>query len=301
MLIATLALVGLAAMADPVMVPVAPGETLAVTVTGAPDTPTALLVPGLAGCTYSYRRVIAGLADDGCRTVSVEPLGIGQSARPGDADYTLAAQTARLAAVADSLGLRAVVVVSQGVATGMALRLALARPDLVAGIVSIEGGAVESATTPTMRSSLKIAKFVTAVGGAEIVRRRYADDLEACSGDASWIDRATVRQYLRGPGRDLAATLNAFLAMSEQIEPAAIAPHLGEITIPVRVLRGTAEHEGGLDPEEITVLTHGLRDVRVIDVVGAGHFIQEEQPDAVIAAVRNIAKLPPPVARSGAE
>ncbi len=284
-MLAILATLGLLATAEPVMITVAPGEVLAVTVNDAAGERPVLLIPGLSGCTYGYRKVIPGLLADGLPTIAVEPLGLGFSGRPRDADYTLTAQAARIAAVCDSLSLRGAVVVSQGVATGMALRLALARPDLVAGIVSIEGGAAESAATPTVRNTLKVAKLVTSFGGGEIIRDRYTADLKKSSGDPSWVDRGTVRQYQRGLGRDLQATLDVFLAMAEQAEPVAIVPHLREITVPVRVLRGTAEHHGSLDPENVAELTAGLPDVRIIDVPGGGHFLQEEKPQVVVDAV----------------
>lgn len=278
-------------LGSPEMLPVGPDESVAVTVATTHEGPVVMLIPGLSGSAFGYRHVIAGLDLAEVACVTVEPLGIGLSGRPRHADYTLAAQAARLALVCDSLALKQTVVVCQGVAMGMVLRLALIRPDLVAGIVSIEGAAAESAATPTVRSGLKLAKLVTSLGGDAAIRERFTQNLKAASGDDSWVDRGTVRQYMRGPGGDLQATIDVFLAMATTSEPMSIGPRLGEITVPVRVLRGLAPHAGELGEDEIAILTTGLSDCRIIGVPGAGHFLQEERPDIVIDTVIGVLDL----------
>ena len=55
---------------------------------------------------------------------------------------SLTAQAERVATVMDGLGASGAIVVAHGAMAGMAMRLALRRPDLVGGIVSLEGGGV---------------------------------------------------------------------------------------------------------------------------------------------------------------
>jgi pimeloyl-ACP methyl ester carboxylesterase len=76
--------------------------------------------------------------------------------------------------------------------------------------------------------------------------------------------------------------------MTEQTEPWAMAPRLPEIRIPVLVLLGAAPHEAELTSEDIEVLRQGLADVEFRDIPGAGHFIYEEQPQAVAKAVTDM-------------
>lgn len=277
---------GLAAAAAAAHTPVAvaPQENLAVVDEGPPQGRVVVLVPGLSGCAYSFREVTPPLHEQDIRTVIIEPLGLGLSDRPRGADYTLTAQAERMATVLDLMDVQGAVFVSQGVATSMVLRLALARPELVAGVVSIEGGAAESAATATVRSQLKLTKMVAKLGGARLLRDRYAESLARASGDASWIDRRVVNRYFRGPRRDLPATVDALLAMSKQEEPTALAPRLGEIRVPVRVLCGAADHTGGLAPAERELLIRSLPDVGIYDVPEVGHFIQEERPRTVVSA-----------------
>ena len=58
-----------------------------------------MLIPGLFGSTFGFRNVIPGLEQAGYEVIVVEPLGIGTSARPERADYSLTAQAGRIAAV----------------------------------------------------------------------------------------------------------------------------------------------------------------------------------------------------------
>lgn len=280
-----LTFLGLAFAAPHGLIATAPAEKLAVTDEGPPHGRVVVLVPGLSGCAYSFRQVTPPLHEQGLRTVIIEPLGLGLSDRPRGADYTLTAQAARLAAVLDELNVNGAVFVSHGVATSMVLRLALARPELVAGVVSIEGGAAESAATAAVQSHLKLAKLVAKLGGTKVLRERYAENLAKASGDVSWIDRRVVNRYFRGAARDLSATVDALRAMAAQAEPVELGPRLGEIAVPVRVLCGTADHEGGLSPEERELLVRELPDLGIYDVPDVGHFIQEERPRTVVSAI----------------
>ena len=119
---------------------VAPGESLQVTVDGPHDGPAVVIIPGLVSPAYAFRHVLPPLAEAGVRVVVVEPLGVGWSSRPGDADYSHAAQAARIAAVLDTLRVSHAVVMAHAVGTAIALRLALARPDLVTHLLLMEGG-----------------------------------------------------------------------------------------------------------------------------------------------------------------
>jgi len=286
---ATLLLLPLLAAAEPLMVPVAPDARIAVYDSGPADGPAVVLVPGLSGCAYGFRKLEPLLHDQGRRTIVIEPLGLGLSDRTNGADYSLTAQAERLAAALDARGARGALVVGQGVSASMVFRLALARPDRVAGILSIEGGPAEAAGTPKVRSTLKLAKLVAHLGGGSLLRDRFAEDLKKASGDDSWVDRRTIGYYFRGPNRDLQGTLDAFLAMADGPDPVPLIPRLDRVAVPVTVLEGGAEHEGDLTPDQQAVLREKLPDVRFVTVPGAGHFIYEEQPDAVAAAVDSLA------------
>jgi len=265
---------------------VAPAESVQVTTagSGAP----VVLVPGMFGSAFGYRKVMPLLIEAGYRVIVVEPLAIGTSSRPERADYSLTAQADRIAAALDQLGVRDAIVVAHSTSASMAYRLGYRRPDLVAGIVSIEGGPAERATTRGFRRALELAPWIKLFGGMKLVRRKIHGELIKASGDTSWVSDTVVEGYTAGAARDLDATLKAFLAMAERREPEQLRPHLAEVRCPVRLLVGTAEHQSGVRPEELVLLAQSLAAFAVDSVAGAGHYIQEEQPAAVVAAVQRL-------------
>lgn len=262
---------------------VAPAETLTVTVQGAG--PAVAFVPGLFGSAYGFRRVTAGLAALGHQAIVIEPLGVGTSARPAGADYTLAAQAARVAAVLDTLGVRRAVVVAHSIGGGIAFRLALLRPDLVGGIVSLEGGPTEHAASGGLRLAMRFAGLIRTFSGPGMLRGEVARNLRASSGDPRWITDSVIDGYTAGPARDFGASIDALRGMADAKEPWALGPRLTEITVPVRLLLGGAKHKSGPSEAERAQLAETLGDYRAETFPGVGHFLHEEAPDAVVAAV----------------
>jgi len=267
-------------------VAVAPRESLRVTVAGggAP----VVLVPGLFGSAYGFRHLIPQLTVAGYRTIVIEPLGIGESSRPARADYSLTAQSDRIAGVLDTLGVGPVIVVAHAVSASMAYRLAYRRPDLVRGVVSIDGGAEEAAATPRFRQAMRLAPWIKLFGGMRLIRNRIRHVLVESSGDPTWVTEEVVLGYTAGAAVDLDATLKAYLAMARAREPEALRQHLGAIRCPVRLVLGTAPHIGGLSPAEVALLGAQVASFAVDSVPGAGLFVFEEQPAAVVAAVERL-------------
>jgi len=249
-----------------------------------------VLVPGLAGSSYSYRKVTSGLVEHGFRTLVVEPLGTGSSPRPGEADYSFSAQAERVARELKASGVERAVFVAQGSCASIVYRLALERPEMVAGVVSLEGGAAEEVATPGLRKAVKFAPLLRLFGGSGRVRKEMKKGLEKASGDPSWVTEDAVDGYAAGAVNDLDATLRAVEGMVRAREPEPLGPRLHEIQCPVVLLLGGAPHEGGLDSEELRRLRESLRNVRIYTVPGAGHFLAEERPTAVMASVSRLAR-----------
>ncbi|HEX9293990.1 MAG TPA: alpha/beta hydrolase [Gemmatimonadales bacterium] len=268
---------------------VAPAETMHVEAWAGTGRPIAV-VPGLFGASFTFRKVIPLLAAQGFRPIVIEPLGTGFSSRPPKADYSLAAQSHRLAAVLDSLHSGPVLVLAHSLGAAIAFRLAVDRPDLVRGIVSLEGGPTEEATTPMFRSGMRYLPWVKLLGGISLVRRKIRGMLLDSSGDRSWVTDGVVMSYTLGEARDFDATLKTFLAMSHAHEPAKLAPRLGNIACPVTLVVGTAHHDGDVPPQEVALMHRAILSFTVDSQLGAGHYLQEERPAAVVTAVVQLAQ-----------
>src|SRR5947208_8154985 len=136
----------------------------------------------------------------------------------------------------------------------MAFRLAYRRPDLVAGIVSLEGGPAERAATRAFRRAMKLAPWIRLFGGVKLVRKKIRGQLIRASGDSSWVSERVVDGYTAGAAHDLDATLKAFLAMAERRDPERLQPHPAEVRCPVRLLPGTAKNQGKVMPAQVASL-----------------------------------------------
>lgn len=267
-------------------IPVAVSETLHVEVSGVPGGAPVVLVPGFAGSAYAFRHVARILADDGARIIVVEPLAIGTSSRPRKSDYSITAQAARLAAVMDSLRVSGAVVVGQGINATTAVRLALARPELVQRLVLIEGGGADRAAGPGLRR----AADLLAAGGKVFLsygrmRDALRDGMVDASGDPSWVTDNVVDAYLIGVRTDKNGSIDALVRTARSREPDRIAERLHELAVPVVLLLGGATHKSGPSAREVQLLQRGIAGIEVRTVPGAGHHLAEEAPAEVVAAV----------------
>ena len=264
---------------------VAAAETLAVTISGSDAGQPLVLIPGLFGSQFGFRKVVPPLHAAGYRTIVIEPLGVGSSSRPPRADFSLTAQADRIARVLDALNVDNAVIVAHALGAAMALRLAYRRPDLVRGLVALDGGPSEAAVTPTFKRMLRLVPWIKFFGGVGLVRNKTRETFVNSSGDTTWVTDEVVAEYTPGLARDLNGTLKAYIAMAAAREPERLAPHLAEVLCPVRLVLGAAPHGGNVKATDVALLRASLRAFALDSIPGAGHYLQEERPDAVVEAV----------------
>jgi pimeloyl-ACP methyl ester carboxylesterase len=267
---------------------IAPAETLSVTTQGTGQP--VVIIPGLLGAAYGFRHVTDGLARAGYGVVIVDPLGTGASGRPDDdIDWSLLTQADRIAAVLDSIGVRDALILVHALGAPIGFRLAYRRPDLVSGVVSINGGPSERLDTPGVKSALRLAPVLRLFGMEGRARGKVRDGLLEASGDRTWVTDQIVEIYGAPYRQDLWGTLEMLRDMSEAKELEPLYPNLPRIDAPIVLLVGGARSAKTMEPEDMTSLLTQVRDLRVDTIAGAGNYIHEEQPSAVIAAVRRMA------------
>jgi pimeloyl-ACP methyl ester carboxylesterase len=267
---------------------VAPGETLRITTTGAGQA--VVLIPGIFGGAFGYRAVVEPLVAQGYRCIVIEPLGYGWSSHPKQADYSFTAQTLRIAAALDRLGVDRALFVAQSSGAAIALRLAVARPELVRGLLAIDGGPVESAATPGMKKAFKLGGFAAKLALDESkLRHDVRREIIRNSGDTTWVTDAVIRQYTAGQAADLDGSIDAFHQMSKAKETDSLADRLSRYPGPVRLLVGTIRHPAEVSDEQRDLLRDRLPNFRSDSVPGSGQYINEEQPAVVVAAVKDLA------------
>ncbi len=269
---------------------VAPGETLRTTSigTGRPI----VLIPGIFGGAFGYRKITGPLVAQGYRTIVVEPLGYGASSRPKKADYSFGAQTDRVARTLDQMGIKQALIVAQSTGAAIAFRLAVKQPDLVRGLLSIGGGPAETAATPGMKKAFKFGGGLVKLAMDESkLRHDVRREIVKNSGDTTWVTDAVIRSYTAGPAADLDASIDAFQRMAKSKESTSLADRLHQCRVPVLLLVGTVDHPAEVTDEQRELLKAKLRIFRTEAVRGAGQYIQEEQPSVVLAAVTRLNRV----------
>lgn len=268
---------------------VGPDEHLRTTVVGN-GAESVVFISAIFGGAYGYRHLTGPLSELGFRCIVIEPLGFGASSHPKQADYSFTAQTDRIGAVLDSLGVTGAVVIAQSTAASMAYRLAYRRPALVRGVLSISGGPSETPATPGLKRSLRFGGFLTKlVVGKGTMRGKVRKDLVANSGDTTWVTESLVAEYTAGQADDVDGAIDGLRRMSKSVEPESLRDRLHETRVPVRLLVGTAPHASAVKEDEVALMEEKLSDFSVERVEGSGQFIHEEQPAVVLEAFTRLA------------
>ena len=267
---------------------VAPGEMIRTTSVGTGQP--LVLLPGIFGAAFGYRTITGPLVERGYRVIVVEPLGYGWSGHPKTADYSFTAQGERVALALDQLGVSRALFVAQSSGAAIAFRLAILRPGLISGLLSIDGGPAESAATPGMRKAFKFGGGLVKFALDESkLRHDVRREIVKNSGDTTWVTDAVIRGYTAGQTADMNGSIDAFQRMSKSKEEASLADRLHECVMPVRLLVGTVSHPAEVTHDQRELLLAKLPDFKTDSVPGSGQYIQEEQPAAVLAAVARLA------------
>lgn len=281
----------------PRRIPLAPKETLTVTTaspeaagTGSqPSAAPVVLLPGLIGASFGYRRVAPLLAAAGHPAYVVEPLGVGTSSHPADGDYALDAQADRVGAVLDSLGVRRAIIVGANFGAAVAMRLAYRRPECVAGVVLLDGGPVDRSYTEGVSTAMKLAPLLRLFGAGGIVKKKVRSALANASADSSWVTRDVADAYARPIVADLGASIHVMQAMQRARVAEPLRDNLWRIAQPVRLLIGASNRHGGIGTDEVALLSSRLTDFRADSIAGSGAYVHEERPDAVVRAILDLA------------
>jgi pimeloyl-ACP methyl ester carboxylesterase len=266
---------------------VADGEVLRTTTMG--SGPPVVLIPGIFGGAFSYRKVTSPLVAQGYRTVVIEPLGYGSSSHPKKADYSYLAQSRRVARTLEHMKISAALLVTQASAAGIAFRLAVDRPDLIRGLLSIDAGPEETPANPEMKRLFRFGIWpIKLMMDPARARHDLRDELTSNSGDPSWVSDDIVRHYAVGQMADLDGSLDALHQMSKVSEPDTLADRLSRCRVPVTLLLGKAPHRLPVRPQEVDLLRQRVQRFSMEEVPGAGQYIQEENPGAVLSAINRL-------------
>lgn len=270
---------------------VAPHESLTVLATraampvaGGARTPVVLL-SGLLGGTFGFRKVTPDLVAEGHPTYAIEPLGVGSSSHPDHGDYSLDAQADRIAAVLDTLGVTNAVIAGSNFGASVALRVAYRHPERVAAVLLLDGGPVDRSSTGGASIALRLAPLFKFFGGRGMARHRIADALREYSADPAWVTDEVIESYSRPIANDIGGAARVLSAMRRASVNTPLAELLSQIRQPVRLLIGAANRRGGIESGETDLLRSRLPDFATDSVANSGVYVHEERPEEVVRAI----------------
>ncbi|MDK1010889.1 MAG: alpha/beta hydrolase [Actinomycetota bacterium] len=271
------------------------GVTLAVDDQGTGDA--VVLLHGFPELAYSWRHQIPALVDAGYRAVSFDQRGYGASSKPQNVtDYSLDHLVGDVIGVLDRLGIEMATVVGHDWGSIVAWTTALVHPDRISRVVSLNvpyrGACIGFPTTDVIREKLADRfGYVLMFQEEGVVEAMFEADPEA---------------WLKGTYAMLSSRQD-FLSDAE-FTVFADAFRSGGISGPVNwyrnidrnaadfasyidapIVQPTLMLAAEADPVLPVSLTHGMvrwaTDLTTVIIEGSGHWTQQEQPDAVNAAL----------------
>ena len=255
-----------------------------------------LFVHGFATASFLWRAVAPPLAADGHTALAADLLGYGESDRPLDAEYGIAAQAEYMDRALAALRVDTATVVGLGIGAGVALHLAARRPARVTGLVLVNGVALDECPGRDVRTiqlgsarfALRISRAV--LGAAPLLR----EVLERSVADRGAMPARLLARYLApyvgGEGVVHLLTLARALRQEDMSEL-----DLAPLRAPTTIVWGEAEP--WLDPGLPERLQGAIPGSIVVRLPGIGRLVPEEAPDALVRIVREMIERSAPPAR----
>lgn len=247
------------------------------------------LVHGFGTCSFLWRNVAPELALANRTAFAVDLFGYGESDRPFDADFSIAAQAEYLDHALTALRVPRATVVGVDLGAAVTLRLAATRPERVERMIlvnpmasdDIPGDDVKTLQRNTGRYALRISRGI--LGAAPLLR----DLLARSVADPSRMPDKLVARYLAPyVGRE---GLNHLLILARSIDEEDMDEiELTQIDQPTLIVWGEKDPfipARGRDrpaPERLAKEIPGSKIVKLPDI---GRLVPEEAPDALVNLV----------------
>ncbi|WP_420033476.1 alpha/beta fold hydrolase [Streptomyces sp. cg28] len=259
---------------------------------GRPDGPAVVLLAGFPQTWWAWREVMSGLADR-FRVIAIDLPGQGHSERP-ERGYDTRTVAAHVDAAVQALGVPAYWMAAHDVGAWVAFSLALGHASRLRGVALLDAG-IPGITLPeaiptdparawkTWHFAFHLVPDLpeTLLTGRE---REYVGwFLKAKSFDPGTFDDAEIDHYAAALAAD--GGLRASLAYYREADESARRNHeaLDRQCLAVPVLGMSSSH--GSIPDMAASLGPWADNITGVVVPDAGHFIPDEQPEAVAAAI----------------
>jgi pimeloyl-ACP methyl ester carboxylesterase len=237
-----------------------------------------ILIHGFATSSFLWRNVAPAITEAGHTAYAVDLFGHGESDRPSDADFGIAAQAEYLDAAMTALRVARGIIVGVDIGGDVALRLAATRAERVEKLVLINTPAFDEIPakdiTQMQRSTAKFAFRTTRgiLGAAPLVE----GVLKGSVADPEHMPMKLIARYLAPfVGKD---GVNHLLELASAIDKDDMEDvDIKSIHVPALVIWG--EQDIWLDSRLADRLVNELPDGRLVRMPGVGRLVPEENPE----------------------
>jgi pimeloyl-ACP methyl ester carboxylesterase len=242
--------------------------------------PAVILVHGFGTCSFVWRHIGPAIATANLTAFAVDLFGHGESDRPPDGDFGIAAQAEYLDRAVTALRLTRATFVGLDLGAAVALRLSAAQPDRVEKLIlvnpiafdEVPAGDIREMQKNTARYALRVSRGT--LGAAPLIR----DLLRGSVANNDRMPEPLIARYLAPyVGRDGVDHLLRLARFIDKRDMDEIDLHA--LPHPTLIVRG--EKDGWVPSkisEELCTAIGGSRLVRVPD---AGRLVPEEAPEAL--------------------
>ena len=299
------------------------GVQLRVTEAGDRGAPLVVLAHGFPELAYSWRHQIPALADAGYHVLAPDQRGYGGSSRPDAVtDYDIVSLTGDIAGLLDDVGVEKATIVGHDWGSIVATTFPLLHPDRVSACVAMsvppiprppapptqlwrsvfgenffyilyfqepgpadaELGGDPARTMRRMIGSLRPAEGNAILSMASPGPEGFIDRLPEPDGLPDWISQDEIDHYVEEFSRTgFTGGLNWYRNFDRNWEQTETTPS-PTIAVPTLFIAGTADPVLGFTSrDQVSDVVSGS--YREVLIEGAGHWIQQERPDEVNAAI----------------
>ena len=243
-----------------------------------------VLIHGFGTCSFLWRNVAPGLAVTQHTAYAVDLLGYGESDRPFDADFGLAAQADYLERALTALRVARAAVVGLDIGAAIALRLAALRPERVARLVLINPVPFDDLPAEDIRAMQRnTARFALRVSrGLFGASPLLTPILTASVVNPEHMPPALVGRYLAPfVGQEGVTHL---LALARAVRADDLEDlDVSQVRAQTLIVRG--EKDQWVGPSVAQKLATELPGARVVNFPEAARLVPEEVPDDLAALI----------------
>jgi pimeloyl-ACP methyl ester carboxylesterase len=243
-----------------------------------------VLIHGFGTCSFLWRNVGPALALTQHTAYAVDLLGYGESDRPFDADFGLAAQADYLERALTALRVARAAIVGVDIGAAIALRLAAIRPERVARLVlinpiageDIPAGDIRAMQRNTARFALRVSRGL--FGASPLLSPILTESVA----DPARMPPMLIGRYLAPfVGQEGVTHL---LALARAVRPTDLEDlDLTQVRAHTLIVRG--EKDGWVKASVAQKLCEEIADCRVVSLPEVARLVPEEAPDELASLV----------------